>query len=523
MTVPRPTPQAIGVAAQHYGLHLDDADRSEYAALVDGALGSYDVVDALYSESSAASAPNREFELATGSAANQLGAWYARTSIKYDAPSDSRLAGRRIAIKDNVAVAGVPMMNGSRALEGFVPNRDATVVTRLLDAGAEIAGKAVCEDLCFSGSSFTPATGPVRNPWDPSREAGGSSGGSAALVAAGEVDLAIGGDQGGSVRIPAAFCGIVGHKPTFGLVPYTGAFPIERTVDHLGPIARTVADAALMLNVIAGRDGLDPRQPESALPTDFTTDLEAGVKGMRIGVVAEGFGLPNSCPDVDSAVQDAVQRFTEAGAIVEQISIPWHQNAFHIWNVIATDGAAYQMLDGNGYGLNVGGLYDPEQMAFFSQQRRANADELSETVKLVALCGYHGYQTLGGTSYAKARNLVPIARAAYDAALDSYDVLVMPTLPYTASELPSADIDRGTYLTKALGMVTNTAPLDVTGHPALSVPAGLVDGLPAAMMIVGKHFDDAKVLRIGHAFEQIVGGFPAPHAGATAGDHLTSA
>ena len=192
------------------------------------------------------------------------------------------------------------MMNGSATVEGFIPRRDATVVTRLLDAGATITGKAVCEDLCFSGGSHTSRTGPVLNPWDRGRSAGGSSSGSAALVAAGHADMALGGDQGGSVRIPSAYCGTVGHKPTHGLVPYTGAFPIENTLDHLGPITRTVHDAALMLGVLAGRDGLDPRQRAEHLPGDFLTGLDAGAAGLRIAVLAEGFGIPGlSQPGVD--------------------------------------------------------------------------------------------------------------------------------------------------------------------------------------------------------------------------------
>jgi amidase len=515
MSVVRPDDDAIASAAEHFGLGLDAADREEFAGLIDGALGSYDIVDELY-EAIAPTAPDREHRVLPDSE-NALGAWYVTTSITATNPADDRLAGKRVAIKDNLTVAGVPMMNGSRTMEGFVPTRDATVVTRLLQSGAEIAGKSVCEDLCFSGSSFTPASGPVRNPWDPTREAGGSSGGSAALVATGDVDIAIGGDQGGSVRIPAAFCGVVGHKPTFGLVPYTGAFPIERTIDHLGPITRTVADAALMLSVIAGFDGNDPRQPQNLTVDDYTARLDAGVEGLRIGIVTEGFGHASSQQEVDTAIRAAAHRFAEAGAVVEEVSIPWHLHAFHVWNVIATDGAAYQLLDGNGYGLNAEGLYDPEQMAHFGSRRIEHADESSETVKLVALCGHHGITTLGATSYGKARNLVPVARAAYDAALDSYDVLVMPTIPYTASELPGSDIDRGTYITKALGMTTNTAPLDVTGHPALSVPAGLLGGLPTAMMIIGKHFDDATVLRVGHAFEKLRGEFPAPTA---ARDHV---
>ncbi|OZC73953.1 amidase [Rhodococcus sp. 06-462-5] len=508
MSVSRPDTDAIGAAAEHFGLEFDSADREEFASLVDGALGSYDIVDELY-ETIAPTAPDREHRVLSPTD-NTLGAWYVTTSITETTPVDDRLTAKTVAIKDNVAVAGVPMMNGSRTLEGFIPSRDATVVTRLLESGAEIAGKSVCEDLCFSGSSFTPASGPVRNPWDPTREAGGSSGGSGALVANGDVDIAIGGDQGGSIRIPAAFCGVVGHKPTFGLVPYTGAFPIERTIDHLGPITRTVADAALMLSVIAGYDGNDPRQPRNVTAGDYTAGLDSGVEGLRVGVVTEGFGHDNSQPAVDDTVRAAVRRFTGLGAIVDEVSIPWHRHAFHVWNVIATDGGAYQMLDGNGYGLNADGLYDPEQMAYFASRRLEYADALSETVKLVALCGYHGVNTLGAVSYAKARNLVSVARAAYDAALETYDVLVMPTLPYTANDLPGPDIDRATYLTKALGMVANAAPLDVTGHPALTVPAGLVDGLPVGMMIIGRHFEDATVLRAGHSFEKLIGGFPTP-------------
>lgn len=521
MAVERPDAYDIRTSAAHFGLSLDDASCEEYVGLIDGALGSYDVVDGLYAAITP-EAPTRGHEFPTVTN-NPLGAWYVTTDIAAsNVADDAVLSGKRVAIKDNITVAGVPMMNGSRSLEGFVPSRDATVVTRLMEAGAVVAGKAVCEDMCFSGSSFTPASGPVRNPWDPEREAGGSSGGSAALVASGEVDIAMGGDQGGSVRIPAAFCGVVGHKPTFGLVPYTGAFPIERTIDHLGPIARTVADAATMLSVIAGSDGHDPRQPAGLVVGDYLANLDGGVDGMRIGVVAEGFGNAASQPAVDEAVREAARSFGDLGAVVEEVSIPWHLHALHIWNVIATDGAAYQMLDGNGYGLNADGLYDPEQMAYYSRQRVEKADDFAETVKLTALCGHHGITKLAAASYGKARNLVPLARAAYDAMLDRYDVLIMPTLPYVASELPEPGVDRGTYLTKALGMVGNTAPLDVTGHPALSVPAALVDGLPVGMMIIGKHFDDATVLRVGHAFEKQRGDFPTPLT-ATSDEQLTPA
>ena len=189
---------------------------------------------------------------------NQLGAWYVKTSIKGKAAG--KLAGRRVALKDNICLAGVPMMVGAAFLEGSVPDIDATIVTRILDEGGEIAGKAVCEYYCVSGGSHTSSTGPVQNPRKHGFTTGGSSSGSAALVAAGEVPMAIGGDQAGSIRIPASYCGIVGMKPTFGLVPYTGIGPLEITIDTAGPMTANVADNALLLEVIAGPDGLDARQ-----------------------------------------------------------------------------------------------------------------------------------------------------------------------------------------------------------------------------------------------------------------------
>ncbi len=506
MAVPGPSEQDIDAAAEHFGFHLDPDARRDYLAAVRRTLRSYDVVDELYAEAGRPQTPERAYRFAEPGE-NPLGAWYVTAEIGSGA--EGPLSGRTVAIKDNIAVAGIPMMNGSRAVEGFVPSRDATVVERLLAAGATIAGKSVCEDLCCSGSSFTSASGPVRNPWDTTRETGGSSSGSSALVAAGAVDLALGGDQGGSIRIPASLCGVVGHKPTHGLVPYTGAFPIERTIDHLGPITRTVADAALLLTVLAGPDGRDPRQPDEIDAVDYRAALTGDVTGLRVGILVEGFGQPGSLQEVDELVRSAARRFTEIGCSVADISVPWHRNAIHVFNVIFADGATYQMLDGNGYGLGFDGLYDPELMAHFARQRARNADDLASTIKETALCGYYGLNRLAGAAYAKARNLLPHVRAAYDAALAQFDVLVLPTVPGTADTLPSGSPQDVALLRQALGKAPNTAPMDITGHPAISVPAGLVDGLPAGMMIVGKRFDDATVLRVADAFESLCGGFPS--------------
>jgi amidase len=507
MAVTPPSSDDLAEIAERYRLGLDASDVESFRAIIGDALASYDAVERLYA-ASLPEPPDRPYQW-PDEAGNELGAWYVTSEITQ--AGGGALAGRRVAIKDNIAVAGLPMMNGSATVEGYIPRRDATVVTRVLDAGATITGKAVCEDLCFSGGSHTSRTGPVRNPWDRTKSAGGSSSGSAALVAAGHADLAVGGDQGGSVRIPSAFCGTVGHKPTHGLVPYTGAFPIENTLDHLGPITRTARDAALMLGVLAGRDGLDPRQRSDPAPGGYLASLDDGVAGLRIAVVEEGFGIPGlSQPGVDEVVRAAIAALAAAGADVSEISLPWHRDGLHVWNVIATDGATNQMIDGNGYGMNASGLYDPELIAHYAQGRRDHAAEMSESLKVTALLGRYTIDRYDGQHYAMARNLALELAAAYDAALADADVLVMPTLPIVASAIPAADASREEKLARSLEMVANTAPFDVSGHPATSVPAGLSDGLPVGMMIVGRRGDDATCLRVAQAYENAVGGFPAP-------------
>ncbi|XP_070557358.1 amidase-like [Ptychodera flava] len=275
---------------------------------------------------------------------NKLNAWYWRCDIK--GADTGKLAGKTLAIKDNVPVAGVPIMNGSYVLEGYMPEFDATIVTRILDAGGRIIG---AEDLCRSGSSLSSVKGAVRNPHRIDHSAGGSSSGSGALVASGEVDMAIGGDQGGSIREPSAWCGVVGLKPTFGLVPYTGILPIELTIDHTGPITKTVYNAALLLEVIAGHDnGLDPRQPRNLQVPDYTKTLATELPGIRIGILKEGFGQSNSEDDVDTMVKKAAYEMTSLGASVEEVSVPEHKLAYHLYTAIATEGGVDMMMRGCG-------------------------------------------------------------------------------------------------------------------------------------------------------------------------------
>ena len=303
-------------------------------------------------------------------AENPLGAWYVKTAIK--GKPGGKLAGRRVALKDNVCLAGVPMMIGAGFLDGSVPDIDATIVTRILDEGGEIAGKAVCEYYCVSGGSHTSSTGPVQNPRKPGFTTGGSSSGSAALVAAGEVPMAIGGDQAGSIRIPASYCGIVGMKPTYGLVPYTGIGPLEITLDTAGPMTANVADNALLLEVIAGPDGLDSRQHQAQGRRNTPRRCGGGAKGLRIGVLKEGFGHRNSEPDVDAKVRAAAERFKSLGASVEEVSVPEHLTlGFPVWAAIRGDAACVTLLEMNGFGLGYEGLYPLSVIAGGDEMARA--------------------------------------------------------------------------------------------------------------------------------------------------------
>jgi len=402
-------------------------------------------------------------------------------------------------VKDNVCVAGVPMMNGSSTLEGYVPNLDATIITRLLDAGATIKGKAHCELFCLSGGSHTNGLHAVHNPHKRGYSAGGSSSGCGALVAAGEVDLAIGGDQGGSIRIPASFCGIYGMKATHGLVPYTGVMPIEATIDHTGPMTANVADNALMLEVLAGSDGLDPRQYAPKVG-DYTGALKRGVKGLKIALVKEGFGHANSEKEVDAKVREAAKRFSSLGAIVEEISIPEHLIAPAIWTPIALEGLQAQMMLGNGMGFNWKGLYTLSLLDAHANWRQM-ANDLSDSLKISMLVGQYFLTHYRGRFYAKAQNLARKIRSSYDQAFEAYDLLLLPTLPMKATPLPPADASLALYLQRAFEMIGNTAPFDVTGHPAMSVPCGLDDGLPIGAMLVGKHYDEESIYAAAAAFE----------------------
>lgn len=496
MTIKRPTLSQMRGMAERFGMSLSDAELAEYSQIIEPYIQAYDRLDAMPDN-----LPEVRYPRSPGyhpdATENPLNAWYVKTEVK--GAMDGPLRGKRIVLKDTVCLAGVPMMNGSSIMEGYTPEIDATIVTRMLDAGAIIVGKAHCEDFCLSGGSHTNAKGPVHNPWKRGFMAGGSSSGSAALVAADEVDMAIAGDQGGSIRIPSSNCGVYGMKATHGLVPYTGIMPVEQTIDHVGPLTKTVADNALLLEILAGEDGLDPRQYK---PRTFryTEALGRGAHGLKIGILKEGFHRPESEADVDQKVLAAADRFRELGARVDEISVPEHNLAVDCWTAITVEGLQDMMMHGNSAGTNYRGLFLPSMSDHMAQWRN-RADELSHSLKTCMFLGEYFQDQYRGRFYGKAQNLMRKVNERYAAALRNYDLLLMPTVPMKPQEIPPADCSISLYVQRAFEMIGNTAPFN-GGLPAMNVPCGLSEGLPIGMMLVGPNYGEMKIYQAAHAFEQ---------------------
>ena len=497
MTVQRPTLAQLTEIVRELGMSMSDTRVQEFLDVMQGTLDAYDVVDAMPDNLPPVLYP-RTAGYRPSPEENPLNAWYVKTEVR-GAPRGP-LHGRTVAVKDNVCLAGVPMMNGASTLKGYTPDVDATIVTRLLDAGATITGKAHCEYFCLSGGSHTNATGPVLNPRKPGYSAGGSSSGSGALVANGDVDMAIGGDQGGSIRMPSAYCGCYGMKPTHGLVPYTGVMPIETTIDHTGPMTQNVRDNAVMLQAIAGADGLDPRQYDPQVD-DYTGAIGRGAGGLRIGLVKEGFGHANSEADVDAKVRAGAELLRRLGATVDEVSIPAHLSGPAIWTPIAVEGLTNQMMHGNGMGTGWKGMYTTSLLDFHANWR-SRADELSDTLKICMFMGQYYLKHHRGHYYAKAQNLARQLREEYDKMFGAYDLLLMPTLPVKATPLPPPDASLALYCQRAFEMLANTCPFDVTGHPAMSIPCGMSDGLPVGLMLVAGRWREATIYRAAAAFEQ---------------------
>jgi amidase len=417
MPVQPPTLDQLTTIANRLDLRMNEDELAAATELAKPMVAVYGRLDELPDERLPVRYPRSSVGYRPVGDENPCNGWAWRCSI----PGAERgpLAGRTVGVKDNICVAGIPMLNGSSVMEGYVPSEDATVVTRLLDAGAHIVGKTAVPGLCVDAGGITgyPEPQPL-NPWDERHLPGASSSGSAVVVVTGQADLAVGGDQAGSIRLPASWSGCCGHKPTYGLVPYTGIFPLELTIDHVGPMARTVADCALMLEVMAGADGLDPRQID-VRTQPYAAALDQGAEGLRVGVLREGFGMPHvSEADVDDAVLAAAEVLAQAGASVEDVSVPMHDDSLAVWSAITTEGLVDMGTHGEGLGLNHKGHYSTDLMDFYSRARRARAHDLPKVVKLVLLVGsyvsestHHHYYAKGQSRPAPLRRLRRGARA----------------------------------------------------------------------------------------------------------------
>lgn len=434
---------------------------------------------------------------------NPVNGWVWRCEIR--GAEHGPLAGRTVALKDNIALAGAPLLNGSEMLDGFVPTIDATVVTRLLAAGATIIGKTAVPAFCCEGTGVFGYPEPLTlNPVDPDRYPGASSSGSAAVVVNGEADLALGADQAGSIRIPASWSGCCGLKPTFGLVPYTGIFPVELSLDTVGPMARTVRGCADVLAAVAGVDGKDPRQQDVQLQ-DYVGAVAEPTDPLRIGLLREGSGMAGASePEVDEQVRLAASWLAAAGHTVTEVSIPMHQDGMAIWNGIGNQGIA-DLLLADEVGTNWRGEYWPELGEFMRNALRTRAKDLPDTVKATVLAGEYVTKHHGRSYYAKAQQLGRVLRQRYDEVLDDVDVLLMPTTPMRAMRKCHDElVDHADRIRLAMGLNTsnNAGPFNVTGHPALSVPCQPPGELPIGAMVVGRRFDDATVLQAGAIIER---------------------
>ncbi|MEM4781389.1 MAG: amidase [Halalkalicoccus sp.] len=425
---------------------------------------------------------------------NPHNAWVTRCTIHGE--DGGALSGLSVALKDNVSVAGVEMTCGSHVVEGHVPNVDATLVTRLLDAGADVVGKTNMDDMGM-GTTGHSAFGPITNPRDETYLAGGSSGGSAVVVATDEVDLAIGTDQGGSVRIPAAFCGVVGHKPTYDLVPYTGCVGLEHLIDHPGPMACDVETVARALSVVAGSDGEDVRGP-AEVPVERSDEaLDGDVSEYSIALIEEGFDRPDADPRVTERVWEAIETLEELGASIEEVSVPLHADAGEIHSICQSEAIAAAMRS-EGVGRGWQGWYNTAWIETFGKFRRAQSDDFPATVKFSLLMGTYAGTKYHSRYYAAGMNLYLELIETYDALLSECDLLAMPTVV----ELPPTDEGRDEFERLDLDTADNAAPFNRTGHPATSVPAGEVDDLPVGLQLVGSRFEDAVPLNAAYALER---------------------
>lgn len=402
------------------------------------------------------------------------------------------LAGIPFALNDNISVRGIPTTCGSKMLENYIPVYDATIYKRLREAGSVLVGKTNMDEFAMGSSTEFSAFHVTRNPWNLERVPGGSSGGSAAAIAAGAANFALGTDTGGSIRQPAAFCGIVGIKPTYGRVSRYGVIPFASSLDQAGPMARTVTDAALVLNVISGHDQRDSTALKEPVP-DYTSYLVPDVAGLKIGVPKEYFG-EGIAPEVGAAIWEGIRLLEKLGARVEEFSLQTAPHCLSAYYIIAPAEASSNLAcyDGIRYGYRAD---VDDLLGMYTKSRRVLGSEVRRRIMLGTYALSAGYYD---AYYHKAQQARTLIRQEFKEAFEKYDVLITPTTPNVAFALGAMVDDLlAMYLSDVCTLAANLA-----GLPAISLPCGFSQGMPIGMQILGKPFAEGKILQVAYTFEQ---------------------
>jgi aspartyl-tRNA(Asn)/glutamyl-tRNA(Gln) amidotransferase subunit A len=406
-----------------------------------------------------------------------------------------RLAGVAVAVKDNICTRGVRTTCSSHMLENFVPPYDATVIEKIKDEDAIILGKTNMDEFAMGSSTETNYFGPTRNPWDPSAVPGGSSGGSAAAVAADESVLAFGSDTGGSIRCPSSYCSVVGLKPTYGLVSRYGLIAYANSLEQIGPIAKSVYDCALFLSVMAGYDPRDSTSVE-APSQDYTSFLKNDVQGLKVGVPREFFGEGTS-DEVEKCVWGAIHKLEELGASCQETSLPTLEHALPAYYLIAMSEASSNLAryDGLRYGYQTKDA-DSDWSTVYSRDRQGGfGAEVRRRIILGTYALSAGYYN---RYYLKALRIRTLIRRDFEAAFKKFDVIVGPTMPTPPFKIGEKIQDPlALYMCDVL-----TVPANLAGLPAISIPCGFSGALPIGMQIMAPPFQEDLILRVGYAFER---------------------
>ncbi len=407
------------------------------------------------------------------------------------------LAGIPLALKDNINFKDYPTTASSKILENFVSPYDATVTKKLKENLIPIIGKTNLDEFAMGSSNENSAFKPVKNPWDITKVPGGSSGGSAAAVASGETTIALGSDTGGSIRLPASYCGLVGLKPTYGRVSRYGLIAFASSLDQIGPFAHTVEDAGLLLNAISGYDEKDSTSLKIEVP-DFTANIKNKISGMKIGVIKELLGDGLS-PSVAKAMQEAISKYKELGAEIIEVSLPLIKYSIGVYYIIATAEASSNLarFDGVKYGHRT---QNPENLLEMYTKTRAEGfgQEVKRRIMLGTYALSSGYYD---AYYKKAQQLRRLIKNDFDKAFEKVDILISPTCPYTAFELGSKVSDPlAMYLTDIATITANLA-----GLPAMSLPCGLDDvNMPIGLQLLAPSLEESKLLNVAYHLEQSI-------------------